>query len=54
MLCIVLNIVTMAMTYENSPASYVKILENINLFFTSVFIMETTFKLVAFGPKGCI
>ena len=27
-------------------------LENINYFFTALFILEAIFKLVAFGPKG--
>jgi hypothetical protein len=54
MVCIVLNILTMAMTFEGSVPEYDKILENINLFFTSVFISETTFKIISLGFKGKI
>ena len=50
--CIVLNIVTMAMSYEGAKAEYDEALENVNLGFTSVFIMETTFKIIAYGFVG--
>jgi len=49
MICIVMNIMTMAMAFEGSKPDYDGILEKINLFFTSVFIMETSFKIIAFG-----
>ena len=52
MVCIVLNILTMAMTYEGSIPAYDNALENVNLFFTSVFISETTFKVIALGFTG--
>ncbi|EAR95184.2 cation channel family protein (macronuclear) [Tetrahymena thermophila SB210] len=52
MVLIVCNILTMAMAYEGSPSSYDSILENINLFFTSCFILETIMKFIAFGIKG--
>lgn len=52
MICIILNILTMAMAYEGSTAKYDTILEGINLFFTSVFILETILKLTAFGFRG--
>ena len=52
MLCIILNILTMAMAYEGSKPLYNKILEGINYFFTSVFILETILKLIAFGFTG--
>lgn len=54
MLCIILNILTMAMAYDGSPALYDKALENINLGFTSVFICETILKIIAYGPGGTI
>ena len=44
----------MAMTYEGSPKIYDDILEKVNLGFTSVFIAETTFKIIAYGFKGYI
>ena len=49
MLCIVLNIITMAMTYETATDEYNNVLNNINLFFTSVFILEAVMKLFAYG-----
>lgn len=52
MTCIVLNIVTMALTYEGSPASYDTVLENINYFFTSVFILECIMKFVGLGVRA--
>lgn len=52
MVCIVFNIVTMALTYEGSPSSYDKILENINYVFTGVFIMESLLKMMGLGLKG--
>lgn len=52
MLIIVLNVITMAMVFEGMTASYNTILENVNLFFTAVFISETTFKIIAYGPLG--
>ncbi|KAL4480370.1 hypothetical protein ABPG74_020886 [Tetrahymena malaccensis] len=52
MILIVANILTMAMAYEGSPSSYDSVLEYINLFFTSCFILETIMKFIAFGIKG--
>jgi hypothetical protein len=52
MMCIVFNIATMAMTYEGSPEVYNDALEKVNLGFTSVFIFETTLKIIAYGFKG--
>lgn len=52
MVCIVFNIFTMALTYDGSTATYENTLENVNLFFTSVFIMEMVFKLCALTFKG--
>lgn len=52
MLCIVLNIVTMAVVYEGSPDNYNSVLDTINLVFTSIFIFELVLKLIALGFKG--
>jgi Ion transport protein len=49
MMCILLNIATMAMVFEESSPEYNAILESINTGFTSVFIAETTFKIIAYG-----
>lgn len=52
MTCILLNIFTMAMAYDDSSAEYDKILENVNTFFTSVFILEMVLKIFALRFKG--
>ena len=39
----------MAISYEGSSLEYNQILDNINYFFTSVFIIEATLKMIAFG-----
>jgi hypothetical protein len=44
----------MAMAYEGSSSYYDTVLEGINLFFTSVFILETILKLTAYGFSGII
>lgn len=48
MLCIVLNIFTMAMSYETASDQYTETLEYINLGFTCVFIFEAAFKIIVF------
>ena len=52
MVCIVSNIITMALTYEGSPSSYDKILEDINYFFTAVFILESLLKIIGMGSRA--
>jgi hypothetical protein len=52
MVCIILNIATMAMVFEAAPDAYLNSLKNINLFFTSVFISEAFLKIFAYGPRG--
>lgn len=52
MICIVLNIATMAMAYEGSKPLYDNTLEDINYGFTSVFILESLLKMIALGLKG--
>jgi hypothetical protein len=42
----------MALAYDTSPSDYDHILNIINLSFTSVFIKEAIFKLIAYGPRG--
>lgn len=49
MACIVLNMFQMAVNFEGSSSQYNSILDNINYFFTSVFILECILKLIAFG-----
>ena len=50
MFCIVSNIITMAMPMEGSSSGYNSVLDAINLCFSSVFIMELSFKMIALGP----
>lgn len=49
LVCIVLNMVQMAIYYENSPHIYTSSLETVNLIFTIIFIIEALVKLVANG-----
>lgn len=48
-LCIVLNMVHMAVDYDDSPTEYKVIVDNINYFFSFVFLFECLVKLIAFG-----
>ncbi len=49
MVCIILNIVSMAIVFEGESQTYNNVLENINLFFTIVFIVELCLKLITYG-----
>lgn len=51
-MCIMANIVTMAMAYDTSPHSYDQMLQYLNYGFTGVFILECILKIIAFGPGG--
>ena len=52
MTCILLNILSMALTFENQSASYTTMLEGVNYFFTTVFFLESSLKIVAMGFKA--
>jgi hypothetical protein len=52
MICIVLNILTMAITFDDSPPEYDQKLEDVNLFFTVVFTLECCFKILALKFSG--
>jgi len=52
MMIIIFNLITMAMNYEASSDAINKILETVNLVFTSIFIAECTLKLCANGVNG--
>ncbi|EAR94798.2 cation channel family protein (macronuclear) [Tetrahymena thermophila SB210] len=52
MICIIGNIVSMALSYDTSPSSYDTILQDINLGFSIVFITECLLKLIAYGFNG--
>ena len=47
--CVLLNMLQMCLVYDEAPEIYMKTLENINLAFTAVFIIEALFKLVGNG-----
>lgn len=48
MICIIFNIVTMAMVYDGMSDQYSDALDNINLGFTVVFVVELVLKLIAY------
>ena len=51
MVCICLNMLQMAMAYENSSEQYRIVLDILNLIFTAAFTAEALLKIVAFGFK---
>lgn len=52
MVCIVSNIVSMALGMEGASADYQEALSNVNLSFSIIFMAEAVIKLIAYGPKG--
>ena len=52
MACILLNIISMGMTYEEQGQTYTTVLEAINYFFSSIFFIECVLKVTAMGFKG--
>ena len=51
MVCILLNMLEMAIVYEGASDTYNKVIENLNLSFTSIFILEACLKLIGNGPS---
>ena len=51
MICIVLNMIQMAIVYEGASAEFINGLEISNYVFTSIFFLEATLKLIAFGKS---
>ena len=49
MLFIILNIITMGLSYDTQSNYYENVLSKINLFFTSIFFFECVMKIVALG-----
>ena len=49
MVCIVLNMVQMALNYEGQTESYTALLEFTNYIFTAIFAIESLLKLIAQG-----
>ena len=49
---IFLNVIVMAIEYEGASLEYLQTLEHFNLAFTSIFILESSLKIFAFGLKA--
>lgn len=47
--CIILNMFQMAASYEGATLEFNNILDYINYFFTTVFVVEATLKLISYG-----
>ncbi|XP_066529784.1 voltage-dependent T-type calcium channel subunit alpha-1H [Hoplias malabaricus] len=54
MIAILINTLSMGIEYHEQPAELTDILEISNIVFTSMFVLEMIFKLVAFGTYGYI
>lgn len=52
MVVIILNIIIMAASFDDSSNSYQSILKNLNLAFTAIFMLEMILKFLALGPRG--
>jgi len=50
MIIIILNLFTMAMSFETSTQLFNDVLDNINLVFVGIFILECFAKILALGP----
>jgi hypothetical protein len=50
--CIFLNMISMAMNYENCAEAYNDVLTIVNYIFTGIFIAECLLKLCAYGLRG--
>ena len=50
-ICIMMNIIVLGMTYEGEPDSYTYDLELVNYIITGVFILEAFLKILALGIK---
>ena len=47
--CIILNMIQMAISYYDAPHDYVYTLEILNYIFTAIFTLEAIFKLIPYG-----
>ena len=52
MACIILNIFTMAAVFEGMSLEFINVLDLVNYFFTGMFTMECSLKMIAAGPSG--
>lgn len=51
MICIILNIITMAMIYDEMSDEYSNWLDLFNTIFSFIFLFEALFKILALGIK---
>lgn len=51
-ICILLNMISMAMTYSHAPNSYILALEIINIIFVIIFTIEIILKMLSFGAQN--
>lgn len=47
--CIILNMISIGMNYNESPYTYTVVLDIINIVFVGIFTIEATLKLIAYG-----
>ena len=52
MICILINILCISLSYDSSSLNYKIFLEKINYFFTFVFLIEALLKIIALGFDG--
>jgi len=52
MISILTNIIFISLAYDNSSQEYKNFLENMNYFFTFVFLIEALLKIIALGFNG--
>jgi len=52
MLCILINIVFISLSYDTSTHDYRNFLENMNDIFTFIFLTEAIFKIAGLGFGG--
>jgi biotin transporter BioY len=52
MICIIANIIIMAMTYDSMSTSYEATLDTISTVFSFIFLFEAIVKIIALGAKN--
>ena len=52
LICIMLNIIFISLSFDTSSIEYRNFLENMNYFFTYTFLTEAILKIVALGFNG--
>jgi hypothetical protein len=52
MVCVMCNIISMALSYDTSPSSYDSVLSWISFGFTCIFTFECAIKIISYGARG--